>query len=337
MSMTVSNKRNTIDSYFKTTGKKRKANDAVTVTSSGDIDGLGLKEETTDGISPELKDKTTEVNSETADVTKEPKGKETDVNSETADVTKKSGVTETTLYNLDPIEYRLELSTIDPSWLCHLAPELAKPYFKKLKQFLAQQHALKKTVYPLAKEVYSWTRFAQFDSVRVVVLGQDPYHGAGQAHGLAFSVHRNVRTPPSLLNMYKALDGYMGFERPPHGFLGGWASQGVLLLNSALTVEAHKPNSHANKGWEQFTDRVIQLINEKQTNVVFMLWGAYAQKKGQVVDTKKHLVLKSVHPSPLSARRGFFECRHFEKANEYLEAHNVQPIDWTRLPPKQDE
>ncbi|KAJ2666246.1 uracil DNA glycosylase [Coemansia sp. RSA 1199] len=335
MSMTAApSKRKTIDSYFKTTGKKPKASDAeaiaATVTSSDGTGGPELKETTV--INPELKDETKvdETTGETAKViSPELKGK-------TAEMDKTADVTETAVCNLDPVEYRLELETIDSSWLIHLAPELQKPYFKKLKQFLAQQHALKKPVYPLAREVYSWTRFAKFDSVRVVILGQDPYHGPGQAHGLAFSVHHGVRTPPSLLNMYKALDGYQGFVRPPHGFLGGWAEQGVLLLNSALTVEAHKPNSHAGQGWEQFTDRVIQLINDQRSNVVFMLWGAYAQKKGQVVDKSKHLVLKSVHPSPLSARRGFFECKHFEKANDYLEAHGKQPIDWTRLPPEQN-
>ncbi|KAJ2828623.1 uracil DNA glycosylase [Coemansia erecta] len=234
--------------------------------------------------------------------------------------------------SIDATEYRLELETIDPSWLQHLQPELLKPYFKKLKQFLTEQHALKKTIYPPARDVYSWTRFAPFDRVKVVILGQDPYHGPGQAHGLAFSVQRGVRVPPSLVNMYKALNGYQGFERPAHGYLGGWAEQGVLLLNAALTVEAGKANSHANHGWELFTDRVVELINEKRSNVVFMLWGSYAQKKGQRVDKSRHLVLKTVHPSPLSAHRGFFECGHFEKANEYLEAHGKQPIDWTKLP-----
>ncbi|KAI9501148.1 uracil-DNA glycosylase-like protein [Coemansia spiralis] len=229
-------------------------------------------------------------------------------------------------------KYRLEYETIDPSWLAHLHSELAKPYFVALKAFL-QKESLSKEIYPEAKNVYSWSRFAPLDKVRVVILGQDPYHNTGQAHGLAFSVRPQIKTPPSLVNIYKALaTDYPEFERPPHGYLRGWAEQGVLLLNASLTVEAHKPNSHQGKGWEQFTDRVIQLVNQNNANVVFMLWGSYAQKKGAHVDTRKHLVLKSVHPSPLSAAKGFFSAGHFRKANEYLERHNLAPIDWSHLP-----
>ncbi|PIA13297.1 uracil-DNA glycosylase [Coemansia reversa NRRL 1564] len=234
---------------------------------------------------------------------------------------------------LDPIEYRLELATIDSSWLTRLEPELTKPYFRELKRFLKQQHAAGKEVYPLAQDVYSWSRYAPLHKVKVVIIGQDPYHGPKQAHGLAFSVRPQVSIPPSLLNMFKALerDYPNEFKRPSHGYLRGWAEQGVLLLNASLTVERSKANSHAGKGWEYLTDRVIEIINQGE-NVVFMLWGAYAQKKGKSLDTKKHLVLKSVHPSPLSAHRGFFEAGHFRKANKYLEEHGKLPIDWSYLP-----
>ncbi|KAJ2324497.1 uracil DNA glycosylase, partial [Coemansia sp. RSA 2681] len=194
--------------------------------------------------------------------------------------------------------FSLEYSTMDPSWLKHLRGEFTKPYFLSLKRFLETQAANKKTVYPAAGDVYSWSRYAPFSRVRVVILGQDPYHGPGQAHGLAFSVQPGVRVPPSLANIYKGLarDFPGKFVAPKHGYLGGWAEQGVLLLNAALTVEAHKANSHAGQGWEQFTDAVIAAVNKSRPHVVFMLWGSYAQKKGAHVDGKKHLVLKSVHP-----------------------------------------
>ncbi|KAJ1643560.1 uracil DNA glycosylase [Coemansia erecta] len=230
----------------------------------------------------------------------------------------------------------LELGTIDPSWLQHLQGELTKPYFLALKKFLREQHQAKKTIYPPAADLYSWSRFCPLYSVKVVILGQDPYHGPDQAHGLAFSVRPKIRTPPSLLNMYKALErDFPGFSKPSHGYLRGWAQQGVLLLNASLTVEAHKPNSHAGKGWELFTDAVIRLVDRERTGVVFMLWGAYAQKKGQTVDSKKHLVLKAVHPSPLSASRGFFDAGHFKKANEYLRSNGKPEIDWSCLPDKE--
>ncbi|KAJ2001807.1 uracil DNA glycosylase [Coemansia thaxteri] len=230
--------------------------------------------------------------------------------------------------------YSLEYSTIDPSWLSRLRVEFTKPYFVALKDFLRREADAKKTIYPAPGDLYSWSRFSPFDKVRIVILGQDPYHGPGQAHGLAFSVQPGVRTPPSLANMYKGLarDYPNDFVAPKHGYLRGWAEQGVLLLNAALTVEAHKANSHANRGWEQFTDAVIAAVNTGRTNVVFMLWGSYAQKKGARVNSSKHLVLKSVHPSPLSASRGFFDAGHFRKANDYLEAHDMEPINWSHLP-----
>ncbi|KAJ2559641.1 uracil DNA glycosylase [Coemansia sp. RSA 1933] len=235
---------------------------------------------------------------------------------------------------LDRPELKLEYETIGPTWLEHLEAEFSKAYFVKLKAFLKEQAEQGKTIFPLARDVYAWSRYARLDQIRVVILGQDPYHGPGQAHGLAFSVRPQVRTPPSLLNMYKALArDYPGeFERPAHGYLRGWAEQGVLLLNAALTVECHKANAHANRGWEQFTDRVIALVNSRNTNVVFMLWGAYAQKKGAHVDRSRHCVLTTVHPSPLSASRGFFDAAHFRRANEYLVAHGKEPIDWAHLP-----
>ncbi|KAJ1903162.1 uracil DNA glycosylase [Coemansia sp. IMI 209127] len=234
----------------------------------------------------------------------------------------------------DRPELKLEYETIDASWLVHLEPEFSKPYFVQLKKFLREQEAQGKTIFPAPRDVYSWSRYAPLDKVRVVILGQDPYHGPGQAHGLAFSVRPQVRTPPSLLNMYKALAlDYPGeFTKPSHGFLRGWAEQGVLLLNASLTVECHKANAHAGHGWEQFTDRVVALVNERNEHVVFMLWGAYAQKKGATLDKTRHCVLTTVHPSPLSASRGFFEAAHFRRANEYLEAHGRDPIDWTHLP-----
>ncbi|KAJ2450232.1 uracil DNA glycosylase [Coemansia sp. RSA 2336] len=294
MTLVLDKKRKTIDSYFKTNVKKNKGKE------------LEKPNETT----PE----------------------ETALEETTPETAPETTQAPNALSQLDPNEYKLELETIHPSWLRHLQAELTQPYFKQLKAFLAQQHKEGKQIFPQAQDVYSWSRFAPFDKVKVVILGQDPYHGPGQAHGLAFSVQKGVKVPPSLQNMYKALEGYEGFERPKHGYLGGWAEQGVLLLNAALTVECHKANSHANRGWETFTDRVVELVNQKRRNVVFMLWGSYAQKKGARIDKSKHLVLKSVHPSPLSAHRGFFDCKHFEKANDYLVAHGLSPIDWSHLP-----
>ncbi|KAJ2889648.1 uracil DNA glycosylase [Coemansia aciculifera] len=259
------------------------------------------------------------------------KGKETEVEKE-AEEEKKPELESVSTKDRDL--FALEYSTIDPSWLKHLQGEFSKPYFQSLKQFLQSEANGKKTVYPAAKDVYSWSRFAPFNKVRVVILGQDPYHGPGQAHGLAFSVQPGVRVPPSLANMYKGLarDYPEDFKAPKHGYLGGWAEQGVLLLNAALTVEAHKANSHAGRGWEQFTDAVIAAVNKARPHVVFMLWGSYAQKKGAHVDKNKHLVLKSVHPSPLSASRGFFDAGHFRKANDYLVKQGLEPIDWNHLP-----
>ncbi|KAJ1985444.1 uracil DNA glycosylase [Dimargaris cristalligena] len=226
----------------------------------------------------------------------------------------------------------LEYETLDPSWLRVLQSELTKPYFRSLKRFLQAERAAGQLVFPPAADIYSWSRYTPASSVRVVILGQDPYHNNNQAHGLCFSVRKGISAPPSLVNMYTALkNDYPDFERPNHGYLAGWAQQGVLMLNAALTVRAHNANSHNGKGWEEFTDAVIRYVNEKKSNVVFLLWGSYAQKKGSGIDKKKHLVLKSAHPSPLSAYRGFFTSNHFKKANEYLAQHNQPQIDWSRL------
>ncbi|KAI8378674.1 uracil-DNA glycosylase-like protein [Choanephora cucurbitarum] len=236
-------------------------------------------------------------------------------------------VDEETLELLD-----LEIRTMNYDWLKVLAPELVKPYFLKLKRYLKAELAAKKTIFPPLDQIYSWSNYTPPSKVKVVILGQDPYHNFNQAHGLCFSVIKGVRVPPSLVNMYKALkNDYPDFEIPKHGYLESWAQQGVLMLNTSMSVEAHKAGSHANQGWEQLTDAIIKYLNEKKSNIAFMLWGSHAQKKGARIDNKKHLILKSVHPSPLSAHRGFFECGHFKKANDYLESHGRPTIDWNTL------
>ncbi|CEG68554.1 Putative Uracil-DNA glycosylase [Rhizopus microsporus] len=226
----------------------------------------------------------------------------------------------------------LEIRTMNKEWLKVLAPEMVKPYFLKLKRYLKDQIAAKKTIFPPLEQVYSWSKYTPPSQVKVVILGQDPYHNFNQAHGLCFSVIKGVKVPPSLVNMYKALQtDYPDFVVPNHGYLENWAKQGVLLLNTSLTVEAHKAGSHANQGWEHFTDAVIQYLNTKKSHIVFMLWGSHAQKKGSKIDKSKHLILKSVHPSPLSAHKGFLQCGHFKKANEYLNEHARETIDWNCL------
>jgi len=221
---------------------------------------------------------------------------------------------------------------LSPTWLAHLQPEFDKPYMVQLKTFLKGEISRGKTVYPRGAEYFEAMNKTPFDSVRVVILGQDPYHGPGQAHGLCFSVPPGVPAPPSLVNMFKEMRTDLGIEPPPHGCLEPWARQGVLLLNSVLTVEANLAGSHANHGWEAFTDRIIELLNTQRDNLVFVLWGAYAQKKGALIDRQRHLVISSPHPSPLSAHRGFFGTRPFSRVNQHLTEHGVAPIDW-RLPP----
>ena len=217
---------------------------------------------------------------------------------------------------------------LHPSWLERLRPQFAEPYMADLKRFLTAQKEQGKRIFPKGTDWFRALDLTPPDEVRVVILGQDPYHGLGQAHGLCFSVPNGVDPPPSLKNIYKELESDLGIERPGHGFLEHWAKQGVLLLNSVLTVEMGRAASHRDKGWERFTDAIIAAINDSETPVVFMLWGSYAQKKAAFVDTSRHLVLKAPHPSPLSAHSGFFGCRHFSQANAFLESRGLKPIDW---------
>jgi len=217
---------------------------------------------------------------------------------------------------------------LEPSWQKKLADELNEPYMCALQDFLTEQRSAGKIVYPSEPHIFNAFKLTPLNSVKVVILGQDPYHGENQAHGLSFSVERGVKIPPSLRNIYKELHSDLGIELPEHGDLTQWAEQGVLLLNSVLTVEQAQAASHKNKGWERFTDKVINEINQNCNNVVFLLWGAYAQKKGESIDASRHLILESAHPSPLSARRGFIGCRHFSQANNYLKSSGYEPIDW---------
>lgn len=217
---------------------------------------------------------------------------------------------------------------LDPSWLKVLGKEFDQPYMKQLKTFLQQQKNSGKVIYPPGSQWFSAFNYTPFDKVRVVILGQDPYHGPDQAHGLCFSVLPGVKVPPSLANIYKELASDLGITQPNHGCLTSWAKQGVLLLNATLTVEQADAGAHQGKGWEQFTDQAIRAINDQSEAVVFLLWGSHAQKKGAFIDQSRHLVLKSVHPSPLSAYRGFLGCKHFSATNSYLQQHGRQPIDW---------
>lgn len=216
---------------------------------------------------------------------------------------------------------------IASSWKEKLQQEFKKPYFDQLTAFVRKEYQ-QHTVYPPAREIFRAFDCCDFDQVKVVIIGQDPYHGAGQANGLCFSVRPEVRMPPSLVNIFKEIRADLGKPAPPNGDLERWARQGVLLLNATLTVRESTPGSHQNKGWEEFTDAVIREISSNKEHVVFMLWGAYAQKKGEVIDRSKHLVLASAHPSPFSADRGFFGNRHFSKTNEYLRQHGAVPIEW---------
>lgn len=216
---------------------------------------------------------------------------------------------------------------IAPSWKERLNGEFQKPYFIQLAEFVRQEYQ-QYTVYPPAKEIFKAFDACSFDDVKVVIIGQDPYHGNGQANGLCFSVHTGVPTPRSLANIFKEIKQDLGKDIPSNGNLERWANQGVLLLNATLTVRESSPGSHQNKGWEEFTDAIIQTISKEKENIVFLLWGAYAQKKGEVIDRSKHLVLMSAHPSPFSADRGFFGNKHFSKANEYLRSKGLKEIEW---------
>jgi len=219
---------------------------------------------------------------------------------------------------------------LEAGWLSHLESEFNQPYMKSLRAFLIEQKQVGKTIYPRGNDVFNALNATPLNKVKVVILGQDPYHGPGQAHGLCFSVQNGVKTPPSLVNIFKELKSDLGLkaESLSSGCLSSWADQGVLLLNSVLTVEKANAASHQGKGWEVFTDKIIELVNNEVSGCVFLLWGAYAQKKGAVIDTKKHLVLKAPHPSPLSAYRGFMGCQHFSQCNAYLKNKAVAEIDW---------
>lgn len=210
----------------------------------------------------------------------------------------------------------------------YLGGEFDKPYMKELRAFLVAEKKAGKTIYPPANLWFNALNSTPFDQVKVVILGQDPYHGPGQAHGLCFSVLPGQKFPPSLNNIFKEIQDDLGIEPPNHGCLQHWAEQGVLLLNATLTVEKNQAGSHQGKGWEEFTDQVIDHLNREREGLVFILWGSYAQKKGRYIDPKRHLVLKSPHPSPLSSYRGFFGCKHFSKTNEYLRAQGQPEIDW---------
>ncbi|MDX1451545.1 MAG: uracil-DNA glycosylase [Oleiphilaceae bacterium] len=214
------------------------------------------------------------------------------------------------------------------SWQRRIGEQLEMPYMQQLRAFLAAEKQAGKVIYPPGPQIFNALNTTPFEQVKVVMLGQDPYHGPGQAHGLCFSVQPGVKVPPSLVNIYKELQSDLGLPIPQHGCLTGWAEQGVLLLNAVLTVEQGQAGAHQGKGWEQFTDRIIQVLNEQRQGLVFLLWGSYAQKKGQLVDRNKHLVLQAPHPSPLSAHRGFLGCKHFSQTNHYLQSQGLKPIDW---------
>lgn len=215
------------------------------------------------------------------------------------------------------------------TWQEVIGEEKQQDYFQQTLAFVEAERAAGKTVFPPAKDVFNAFRATEFGDVKVVIIGQDPYHGPNQAHGLCFSVLPGVKTPPSLVNMYKELaQDIDGFKVPPHGYLQSWAEQGVLLLNTVLTVEQGKAHSHSKSGWETFTDKVIEAVNQHQSCVVFLLWGAHAQKKGRFIDRDKHCVLAGPHPSPLSAHRGFFGCKHFSQTNQLLQQQGKTPINW---------
>ena len=220
---------------------------------------------------------------------------------------------------------------LHPSWRSRLAAVLASPGMRALSEFLRAEKRAGKTIYPEGKNIFAALDHTPFDTVRVVILGQDPYHGPGQAHGLCFSVQPGVPAPPSLVNIFAEIERDLGIPSPDHGCLTPWTDQGVLLLNAVLTVEAGRAGSHQGRGWEAFTDAIVDQLNREREGLVFMLWGSYAQKKGALIDRQRHCVLRAPHPSPLSAHRGFIGCGHFSAANRYLAGRGLRPIDW-RLP-----
>jgi uracil-DNA glycosylase len=222
---------------------------------------------------------------------------------------------------------------LEPSWKARVGDWFARDDMRALSAFLRERRAAGARIYPPGPEIFAAFEATPFDRVKVVILGQDPYHGPGQAHGLCFSVRPGVPVPPSLENMFKELQRDLGLPRPDHGWLVPWARQGVLLLNAVLTVEEGRAGAHQGRGWEGFTDHVVDVLNREREGLVFLLWGAYAQKKGAIVDGRRHRVLRTTHPSPLSAHRGFLGCGHFSAANDYLVRHGQAPIDWA-LPPR---
>ncbi|MCR4850004.1 MAG: uracil-DNA glycosylase [Lachnospiraceae bacterium] len=219
------------------------------------------------------------------------------------------------------------MAMIENDWLCELKEEFTKPYYKELYNFVKNEYNTK-VVYPPADDIFNALHLTPLKEVKVLILGQDPYHEVNQAHGLCFSVLPGNQTPPSLQNIYKELHDDLGCKIPNNGYLSKWAKQGVLLLNTVLTVRAHEAFSHKGRGWETFTDRIISALNKQQRPIVYMLWGSPAQAKASMLDNSQQLILKAPHPSPLSAYRGFFGCRHFSKCNEFLTDHGIDPIDW---------
>ena len=231
-------------------------------------------------------------------------------------------------YGVEKMQLSQILQEISPCWVQQIAPQFSADYMQKIRLFLTEQRQKGATIYPPLDEIFSAFTLTPFDQVKVVIVGQDPYHGPNQAHGLCFSVKTGVPQPPSLKNIFQEIQSDLGLQPPNHGCLIHWSQQGVLLLNSVLTVEASRAGSHQGKGWEIFTDKIIEILNNKKTGLVFLLWGSYAQKKGQFIDQKKHLVLTSPHPSPLSAHRGFFGNRQFSNTNLYLNKQLKQEIEW---------
>ena len=234
---------------------------------------------------------------------------------------------------MSPVEVLASQLRPDRGWKDHLAEEFRQPYMQGLAEFLAAEEQAGKVLFPASQHCFNALNSTPLDNVRVVILGQDPYHGPGQAHGLCFSVRPNVAIPPSLVNIFKEIQDDLGIAPPDHGCLQPWAEQGVLLLNSVLTVVQGQAGAHQGKGWETFTNKVIETVNGEREGVVFLLWGSYAKKKGQHIDRNKHLVLDGPHPSPLSAYRGFFGCKHFSKANDWLEQQGKPTVNWA-LPSK---
>ena len=220
---------------------------------------------------------------------------------------------------------------IGNEWDSLLKGEFEKEYYRNLRRFLVEEYKTR-TIYPPMNDIFNALRYTSYSDVKAVILGQDPYHGAGQAHGLCFSVKKGVAPPPSLVNIFKEIHADLGIAPPPHGELTDWAKSGVLLLKTALTVRESAANSHRGKGWEIFTDRVIELLNQREKPIVFLLWGGNARAKARLVTNPRHLVLQCAHPSPLSAYNGFFGCRHFSKANEFLRANGIAPINWEITP-----